>query len=269
MSYREEGLLRKHAEEFGFHPDNRGTLGISSHHVHEVAWSCLRGIQAQRYKVVDAVRVPASELQQWRKTNQNKCNSDQLMPKFSDVMNKALFTHTHFVHAIKLNKDGGRTLFNKGDIPIKFNMYGTEDQKISEDGFSVCLYKEDLWWDKEALQAIMRVDNDDADVQMGEDEVQLQGRIDHVIVNLRSEGLAALDAEVVLKKLVQDGLKTFKPEDAQAFIDFRLALSAGVGDFFYYTNPPTHPIGQLIDSALAGSRPAPSFRPPPLPLTPI
>ena len=187
MSYREEGLLRKHAEDFGFHQDNRGTLGISSHHAHEVAWSCMGGVQTQRYKVVDAVRVPASELEKWRLINHKKCSSDMLMPKFSPSMRFALLTKTHFMHANKLNNDGGRTLFNKGDIHITFKMESSEGKKISEDGFCVCVYKEELWWDKEALQSIMRVDNDDADVQMREDEVQFQGRVDHTVISMRKD----------------------------------------------------------------------------------
>jgi hypothetical protein len=231
MSYREEGLLRKHCSDFGFHPVNRGTLGISSHHVHEVAWSCLDGVQAQRYKVVDAVRVPSSVLDAWRLTNQQKCNSDMLMPKFSDTMRFALLTKTHFIHANKLNNDGNRTLFNKGDVTIKFKMEGSEAKKIFEDGFCVCLYKEELWYDKEALNALMRVDNEDADVQMKEDEMQFQGRVDDLINNMVIKGVD-IDAASVLKTVTAAGLKTFKPEEALVFINFRLALSEGVGDLF-------------------------------------
>ena len=67
-SYREEGNVRKHLKAFGYHEDNRGTLGISSYHVHEVAWSCLDGVLEKRYKVVDAVRVPEAALKDWRLT---------------------------------------------------------------------------------------------------------------------------------------------------------------------------------------------------------
>ena len=67
-SYREEGFTRKPCSAFGFHEDNRGFLGISSYHVHEVAWSCLDGVLAPRYKVVDAVRVPEAVLKDWRLT---------------------------------------------------------------------------------------------------------------------------------------------------------------------------------------------------------
>ena len=232
MSLREEGFLRKSTDDFGFHAGNRGTLGISPYHVHEVAWSCIGGVQAQRYKVVDAVRVPSSALDAWRLVNQQKCNSDMLMPKFSETMRFALLTKTHFIHANKLNNDGNRTLFNKGDVAIKFKMEGSEAKKIVEDGFCVCLYKEELWWDKEALNAIMRVDNEDADVQMKEDQMQFQGSIDEIITAMVAKGGVVIDSASVLKAVTAAGLKTFKPEEAQVFVDFRLAMSEGVGDFF-------------------------------------
>jgi hypothetical protein len=105
---------------------------------------------------------------------------------------------------------------------------------MAEDGFRVCIYKEELWNDKEAMQALMRVDNDDADVQMREDELQFQGRVNSTVKSLTDAGMKTgklPDAEAVLKAVTAGGLKTFTVEEAKKFIDFRLALTESVGDF--------------------------------------
>ena len=227
LSYREDGLARKKVRLFGFHQDNRGTMGISSYHTHEVAYSCLGGVLANRYRQVDAVRVPENRLEGWRQINKNKCDNDALMPKFSPDMRLAVLTKTHFSHAVKLEEDGARTLFNKGQIPIKFKAAGTEAMKLHEDGVITCIYSEVLWDDRDALVALMQSDNDDADVQMREDELQFQGRIDQKI---REANLT--DPTKVLEAVKLCGLRTFTSEEAAAFIDFRMALSDKVGDSF-------------------------------------
>ena len=119
LRFREEGLFRKKLDELGFLPCNRGNLGISGHHVHEVAWSCILGIRANRYKQVEVVRVPESCLDDWRRSNAERCESDALMPSFSPNMRFALLSKNHFTHANKLARDGNRSLFNEGKIPIE------------------------------------------------------------------------------------------------------------------------------------------------------
>jgi hypothetical protein len=56
-----------------------------------------------------------------------------------------------------------------------------------------------------------------------------------ILIFIERPAGVALDAGAVLKNLTDAGLKTFTPEEAKTFIDFRLALSDGVGDFFYYS----------------------------------
>ena len=66
LSFREVGLERQDLDVLGVHPINRGQLGISSVHVHEVARSCQAGVKLYRYKQVDVVRVPQPELEHFK-----------------------------------------------------------------------------------------------------------------------------------------------------------------------------------------------------------
>ena len=229
FTYREPGLVRKHPKLIGFHPDNRGGMGISSKHAHEVAYSCLDGVIPVRYKQVDVVRVPEEHLKPWRSINEKKCRNDLLMPNFSPDMRFAALSSTHFTHAVKLEQDGGRSLFNKGAVSIVFKKDGSEAKKIQEDGLLCCVYSEELWKDKEALRALMQADNNDADVQMREDEMQLQGRIDAKVREMSpcSDRFKIADAMAGLTG-------TFSREHLLIYIDFRLSISDGAGVFFFF-----------------------------------
>ena len=169
LSHREAGLERRPLSDLGFLEANRGQLGISSTHVHEVAFSCFAGVKLYRYKQVDAVRVPEHDLKKFRTANEQRCLADALMPKYSPTMKLACATKTHFVHANKLRLDGGRTLMNDKKTPIvsKSTEEGSEDRKIMEEGVLCSIYSAKLWDDAEALEALMGADNDDADVEMG------------------------------------------------------------------------------------------------------
>ena len=187
LQYREEGLDRKSLDDLGFLANNRGNLGISPHHVHEVAWSCLKGVKTVRYKQVDVVKVPQTHLEKWRDANKSRCESDSLMPKYSNSMRFALLSKTHFTHANKLVRDGNRTVFNEGKVPLIYDESNKEGARILEDGVLCCVYREELWEDAEAMLALMNADNDDADIEMGEDEVQALGRVDQAIALCNSE----------------------------------------------------------------------------------
>ena len=53
------GNFRLDLERLGFHPDNRGGLGVSAKHAHEVAWDGTdNGVSLRRYKEVEVVEVP-------------------------------------------------------------------------------------------------------------------------------------------------------------------------------------------------------------------
>ena len=233
LSHREVGLERHSLAELGFHPNNRGQLGISSTHVHEVAWSCFGGIKLYRYKQVDVVRVPESALKEFRDANEKKCTADALMPKFSPTMKLAIATKTHFVHANKLRADGSRTLMNDNKTPIvgKTNDEGSEERKILEEGVLCSVYSAKLWDDPAALDALMAADNDDADVEMGEDEIQALGRVETAVRALEAEG-KKLSTDDVLTQMQRVGLRNYSVEQTRAFIDFRLALTEPIAKAF-------------------------------------
>ena len=77
----------------------------------------------------------------------------------------------HFTHACKLFHDGNRTLFNEGKVQLALAEENKEGKKIVDEGVLCCVYNEQLWDDAEALMAIMDVDNEDADIEMGEDDL--------------------------------------------------------------------------------------------------
>jgi len=224
LTYREEGTERKDLALFGFLQSNRGRLGLSSRHSHEVAWSCKPGVKLVRYKCVEVVRVPAKELEHWRIMNKNKCESDALMPKYSDRMRLACMTKTHFTHSQKLYKDGNRTLFNEGKVPLVYDSLEGEALMVQTEGPVVSVYREELWYDTEALIALMQADNDDSEIQMGEDEMQMLGRVEDAF-----DALAAKTIEPnltnVLAEMKSVGLRCWSEEHTMCFIEYRLRIT--------------------------------------------
>ena len=229
--------VRVPVSDFGFIEENRGGLGISSKHVHDIAWSCNtpgKGVQLFRYKQVELVRVPAHALEAWRAANKLKCESDALMPRFSPTMTKALLAKTHFGHGLKLRADGNRTLFNDNKTPIKVQAEreGSEDMAIREAGVLASIYSSQLWEDPEAMQALMQADNDDAEVELGEDEVQAQGRVESALQVLASGGNRSPKDSEVLQTMQQAGLRAFSSEHTLCLIHFRLSLTLPVANLF-------------------------------------
>ena len=112
---RKTGLVRIPLDKIGFCPDNRGGLGISPYHAHEVAWDCLSNkTRISRYVHVDVVEIPEADLQRVRDTNKRKSESEPFMPRYSSTIQYMCLTKTQFVHAQKLGKDGTHTLFGAG-----------------------------------------------------------------------------------------------------------------------------------------------------------
>ena len=202
----------------------------------QVAWSCVaNGTKLARYKEVGLVRVPEEELHKWREANREKCESDALMPRYAPNMKLALATKTHFTHAQKLTKDGGRYLFNEGRISIKPKEGYVEGFKILDEGVVSVIYSEQLWKDKEAFHALMRTDNEDADVEMNEDEIQALGRVESAIGACEAvrTGEEQLTIEVVLTRMKSSGgLGAFSEEQTKGLIGFRLRLLRHIADSF-------------------------------------
>ena len=85
QKHRKPGLLRIHLDMIGFWPDNRGRIGICSHHTHEVAWDCVADkTKLRRYQHADLVAIPSGLLVLILDANRNRCATDALMPRFSE-----------------------------------------------------------------------------------------------------------------------------------------------------------------------------------------
>ena len=231
LAFREEGLDRKSLSLLGFLPENRGGLGINGAHVHEVAWSISRGVKLVRYKQVDVIRVPAAHMETWRAANKEKCAAQDLLPRFSPHMKFACLTKTHFTHGNKLVTDGSRTFMNDGATPLVYLEESAESKKIEEDGVQCSVYREELWDDKEALMALMNADNDDADIEMGEDEIQAQGRIETAINAIVAQE-KVVDIQSVFADMKRAGLRAYSDGDTKAMIELRLAWTPAVAQCF-------------------------------------
>ena len=111
MKLRRQGMERIQLDQIGFYPDNRGGMGISPHHVHEVAHDCIaNGVKLSRYNAVQVVILPREKLPGVLARNKQACEDSPLMPSFSNSIKYATVTNTHFVHAQKLAKEGRHTL---------------------------------------------------------------------------------------------------------------------------------------------------------------
>ena len=239
LSHKNGNIVRLDTRKLGLLLNNRGGLGISPKHVHEVARSMLKdGVRLNRYICVDVVPVPSCALEAWRLANKQKCESSALMPNFSAEMSHACLTRTHFTHAQKLNADGNRTLFNANDTQIIFNLSLKEAKDIAEHGVLCQVYDAALWDDRAALQALMESDNQDADVSMSECEVQFQGRITNafdVISSVTKKPQASLTIDEVLTHMKkQQGLRAFSEAHTSSYIAFQLPLSRNAGDSFLF-----------------------------------
>ena len=97
------GLRRVHLRFLGFWPGNRGTLGISAHHCHEVAFDVMtRRTKLARYGHVDLIEIPKEKLEEIREANRLECEAEPLLPRYSPDMIYVMGSKTHFVHAHKL-----------------------------------------------------------------------------------------------------------------------------------------------------------------------
>ena len=228
--------------KLGFIGMNRGGHGISPRHVHEVAAECFNGVKLWRYKIVSAVKVPEKELKAWRNLNREKCEGDKLMPKFAEDMTLACISKTHFTHAIKLAADGGRTLYNLQDgAAIKFK----NSDDVFTDGLAIQVFGENLWYDTEALAALMSEDNKDSEVCMREDEIQIQGVIAEVYKAYPKDEQVSFDT--MLRQIKKRGMSGRKDEKLLPLIKWTMSIPQSIGDHFLSRlRSTTNPIASLL-----------------------
>ena len=225
QKHRKVGQVRIPLEFLGFLPDNRGGMGISPFHVHEVAWDVVANTtKTTRYREVEVVKLPDDRRASVLESNEHKCEESSLMPKHSPTMTYGCLSKTHFVHAQKLAQEATQTLFGEGNIKIRFRDDDKEGHLISESGPICVVYDSALLEDPEALSSVMSDDNLNASVQMSEDEMQAFGRVHGIFEALapsQSGTLTPITESAVLDQLRLAGLGQFTEEQWSFFIQLR------------------------------------------------
>ena len=236
QNFRGPGLVRVGLGEIGFWDGNRGFLGISSYHAMEVVQDCMANkTKLQRYQHVDLVTIPTKLLQRILEANRVKCETDKCMPRFSPNMKYVCATKTHFTHAHKLFYDSQfvhpRILFNQGDVVIKLKDDDIEGHTISNTGVLAAIYSEGLLLDDDAMCALAAEDNLNANVQMGEDEMQAFGRVHAMVERFNvapSQDTSATTIASILASLEVSGLGTFTQDNWKDFIKLRFSLPKSI-----------------------------------------
>ena len=180
------GVIRVRVGRMGFLPNNRGGMGMSSYHAHEVAADRMNnGTSENRYGAVKLVRLNPYWKAIVHAENQKKCEGDPLMPSYSPDIEFGLLKLTHFSFSEKLFQDGNHFLFgHSGGRKIKKRSDDTEGQEMAREGPLCIIYEEGLLDDPVAMESLMREDNMNSDVQLPEDVMSAYGTIDHVISSL-------------------------------------------------------------------------------------
>ena len=224
--HRKHGEQRVHLGQVGFWPSNRGGVGVSSTHIHEVCSDIKTNkIRRQRYEPLQLLAVPEGPmLQKFKAANKAKCTSDPLMPAFSEDMKYVAATKSHFIHACKLFCEGSRHFYNKPHNPkIRFKAGDKEAAEIQSEGILAVIYGETIWNDMGAVEALCAIGNFNAQIDQSEDEMQAFGRINELVNRLPAAALK--DDDIVLKEVQKgSGLGHFTPEQWKHLIALRLTL---------------------------------------------
>ena len=197
---RKSQLMRVPLRKITFWNSNRGGMAISGHHVHQIAHGIMTTkTKLMRYGHVDIVEIPANLLEKIRKENRERCSQEPLLPLFHEDIAYVCITKTHFTHAQKLAQDGNRFLYNGTDMPIKWQADDTEGAEIQESGPLCQIFDSVLFDDPNAMDALGTEDNLNADIAMGEDEMQAFGRISGIMARMS----ACQDKDVLPNAMTQ------------------------------------------------------------------
>ena len=239
-TYRQTGEQRIDVGRFGYLECNRGGLGISSPHVHEVCEDRMKNkTRLARYVAVKAVILEGDFLKRTREANEEKCRGDPLMPNYSPRMDLGCVKLTHFVHTTKLFKEGSRTLYNMGQVKLKLQDDDEEGKLMAEYGPVTILYSSGLLKDPDALLALMREDNENAIVNWKEDTMATYGSIDRTLTTLAqqarpgSQPLTDVEAFKAVKAVLQEA--RFTQDMLLTLIRFRGRLSVVLSQVFLGT----------------------------------
>lgn len=184
----------------GTHPENRGQLGVSSFHAHRVAHSIhTDGLSKQRYRDCTVVKVPDHAIAAFRKFNEDLANNDEKLPPFAPSMRFALLTKNHFVAALKLFRLG-TVIFHDSSEVIRPSPQDAQLRRHLQEGVCCEVLSEDLWEDKEAIQALIAEDNLNAAVEMSTNEVEILAFMSQEIAAAPSSMGAKERFEMILNK---------------------------------------------------------------------
>ena len=191
------------------------------------------------YGAVKVVQLEGSWLQETLQVNEEKCNGDPLMPPFSSKIIYGLLKLTHFVHSQKLVQQGGH-FYDKGEIKIRLRDDDEEGKLMGEYGPLTIMHSAELLKDTAALEALMREDNENANITMREDTMSAYGTVDRIITNLAlaqnkgagpgSQLLTVQDCLNACKSLLQEA--RFTDEMLLTLIRFRFRLSRVLSEVF-------------------------------------
>ena len=247
------GYARVPLEHIGFWEHNRGGGGVCPHHVHTVAHDILTNMtKLPRYKHVALIELPVEDLQRHLDLNRVGCESDELMPKYSDKIKYVCATCTHFVHAQKLISDGSRSVWNDGDLKLQVRKEDIEGREILASGPLCAIYKASLMQDLDAAQALASDDNLNASVTWEEGEDQCFGRVHHMMARLypeappKNEGgnegnkqgsnggteRRQFDVKDMITQLQVAGLGSLPMSDWEALISLRASLPTPIAEVF-------------------------------------
>ena len=235
--FRIPGEMRIQVDEMGFLQCNRGGLGISPHHVHEIIEDRMKnGTRPSRYVAVKVVKLKGKWLEDTLRVNEEKCNGDPLMPKFANKIVYGLLKLTHFAHSEKMFQDGSCTLYNRGETKIRLRDDDIEGKLMAQYGPTTIIYRAELLEDQAALEAIMREDNENANINMREDTMAAYGIVDNTITSLHqnapqgSPGLNDQDCLKACKAVLTEA--RFTEDMLLTLIRFRFRLTTTLSEVF-------------------------------------
>ena len=143
---------------------------------------------------------------------------------------------THFVPSEKLLQQGVRTLYNQGQRKIRLLDNDTEGMAMTEYGPITIMYKADLLKNTEALEALMREDNENANITLREDTMAAYGIVDKVVSELAqtktkdSPQLTDQDCLKACKTVLHEA--RFTEEMLLTLIRFRFRLTPTLSEVF-------------------------------------
>ena len=219
-------------DQLGTSPYNRGRLGASSFHVHEVVQSIKNdGLSQHRYRDATVVRVPDECLAMFRQFNVQMCAADDKLPPASPTMRYALLSKNHFVTALKLFAVGTVPAIGTGEAIRP----GPQDKVLRrhlDDGVACEVMEEGLWReDMEAMLAIIAEDNMNAAVTMGIHEMEVLGWISQTLAEARTTSPPDLNSaheEMLVKARRQFGQQTFDDVDLTNLFNFAIRVPAAL-----------------------------------------